>query len=162
MTMIEAFSDRLQRLEREQAATIARLERELAENKEALLECIKQRGDGHVREGCLRHELAEARGIIAADDERLRVAAWRLGIAAGCDAADHLADLAEGYKADAEALRALAAWSGAKRYNRAEFAKVQDGWMCILAYDYEQRRGWMSNSHTTLAAAIMDALGNAQ
>jgi len=40
----------------------------------------------------LRGELAEVRGAMAADDERLRLAAERVGIVAGCDAPDEMAD----------------------------------------------------------------------
>ena len=62
-------------------------------------------------------------------------------------------------KADAEALRALAAWSAKDGGRTAEFMREPlGGWSCDLVAD---GYGPASGTGATLASAIMDALGMA-
>jgi predicted phage tail protein len=42
--------------------------------------------------GVLQQEISDLRGAMKADDERLRIAAERVGIVPSCDAADEMAD----------------------------------------------------------------------
>ena len=54
----------------------------------------------------LRADLELVRGAMKADDERLRIAGERVGIVAGCDTAEWMADEIDRLRAENQALRA--------------------------------------------------------
>jgi hypothetical protein len=51
-------------------------------------------------------DLRLVRGAMEADDERLRIAAEKVGVVAGCDAPDEMADIILGQQKDIELLKA--------------------------------------------------------
>ena len=128
MTNIDDVRDKLNSTIDEQADTIARLELELAIAR-------------------LELELAEARQELELAEARQE----------NRQMARMLAEPSE-VKADAEALRALAAWSAKDGGRTAEFMRRPlGGWSCDLGAD---GYGAAFGTGATLASAIMDALGN--
>jgi TolA-binding protein len=107
----------------EARARIAELENLIRLIKEDESRCIEQREAAYQRIAELNTELALAHQAMACDDERLRVAAERVGIVAGCDAPDEMADEIEALRNAAKVRQAdseSAVMSAGYELNRLE------------------------------------------
>jgi hypothetical protein len=80
------------------AQATERLQRSLAEANTRFNAMYESLAEKSKQLAAANEELKLARGVIAADDERLFQAADRVGVTRSCDAADEMADIILGYR----------------------------------------------------------------